>query len=338
MAGRTVVVTGASAGVGRAVARAFAGEGASVALLARGRVGLDAAAEDVERAGGRALAVPVDMARSARVEEAAELVEHTLGPIDVWVNNAFASVYAPFSHVSADEYARVTDVTYLGCVNGTRAALRYMLPRNAGAIVQVGSALGEVSVPLQAAYCGAKHAINGFSASVRLELLHQRSDVAVTVVQLPAVNTPQYSWALSRLPHRPRPVAPVYQPEVAARAVVHAARHPRRREYRVGASTAAAVLAHRVASVLVDHRLARTGYRDQQTDEPTNPAAPYNLWEPLDGPGGRDYGAHGVFDTEAAEHSPYAALARHRTVVGAAAGATGLAFGVLRGRTARGRG
>ncbi|MFF9839847.1 SDR family oxidoreductase [Streptomyces sp. NPDC013740] len=338
--GRTVVVTGASAGVGRAVARAFGAAGARVALMARGEVGLAAAAEEIERAGGQALAVPVDMADPGRVEEAADLVEERLGPVDVWVNSAFTSVFAPFLAVGADEYERVTAVTYLGCVNGTRAALRRMLPRDRGAIVQVGSALGETSVPLQAAYCGAKHAVNGFTASVRLELLHRHSRVAVTLVQLPAVNTPQFSWALSRLPRRPRPVAPVYQPEVAARAVLHAARRPRRKEYRVGLSTTASVLARRTAPGLLDRYLARTGYDAQQTDEPAG-HGPHNLWEPLDGADGRDYGAHGVFDDESAARSPYSVLSRHPAAagaaVGAAAGASALLARAVRRSPAEGR-
>ncbi|NML51782.1 SDR family oxidoreductase [Streptomyces sp. R302] len=331
--GRTVVVTGASAGVGRATARAFGESGARVALLARGRVGLEAAAEEVRRAGGEALVVPVDMAVAGSVEAAADRVESRLGPVDVWVNAAFTSVFAPFLAAAPDEYERVTEVTYLGCVNGTRAALRRMLPRNSGAVVQVGSALGEAAVPLQAAYCGAKHAINGFTASVRLELLHLHSRVAVTVVQLPAVNTPQFSWALSRLPYRPRPVPPVYQPEVAARAVLHAARRPRRREHLVGASTAAAVLAHRAAPALLDRYVARTGYASQQTGEPATGEEPHNLWAPLDGPGGQDHGAHGTFDDEAAARSPYAALARRPVATGAAVvGAVALAARSLRGR------
>ncbi|MFF8602172.1 SDR family oxidoreductase [Streptomyces sp. NPDC015232] len=331
--GRTVVVTGASAGIGRATARAFGAAGARVALLARGRVGLEAAAEEVRRAGGEALVVPVDVAVPWMVEEAADRVEARLGPVDVWVNAAFTSVFAPFLSVAPEEYERVTDVTYLGCVNGTRAALRRMLPRDRGAVVQVGSALGEASVPLQAAYCGAKHAVNGFTASVRVELLHRHSRVAVTVVQLPAVNTPQFSWVLSRLPHRPRPVAPVYQPEVAARAVVHAARRPRRKEYRVGASTAVAVLAQRLVPGVVDRYVARTAYDSQQTGEPARGEDPHNLWAPLYGPGGRDHGAHGDFDDEAAAHSPYSSLARHPAVAGAAAaGAAALAARTLRPR------
>ncbi|MFF0476399.1 SDR family oxidoreductase [Streptomyces sp. NPDC004284] len=335
MAGRTVVVTGTSAGVGRAVARVFGEQGASVALLARGRRGLDAAAEEVERAGGRALVVPVDMAEPTRVEEAAERVEKVLGPIEVWVNSAFTSVFARFPDVTADEYERVTAVTYLGCVNGTRAALRRMRPRDSGVVVQVGSALGEASVPLQAAYCGAKHAINGFTASVRMELRHERSNVAVTVVQLPALNTPQFSWVLSRLPRRPRPVAPVYQPEVAARAVLHAARRPGRAEYRVGASTAGSVLAHRFVPVLLDRCLARTGYDAQQTAQPARPGAPHNLWEPLDGPRGRDHGAHGSFGPEAAARSPYTVAARHRFLLSAVVGAAVIAARALRPRAAR---
>ncbi|MFF6772388.1 SDR family oxidoreductase [Streptomyces sp. NPDC012637] len=333
--GRTVVVTGASAGVGRATARAFGAAGARVALLARGRVGLEAAAEEVEGAGGEALVVPVDVAVPWMVEEAAELAESRLGPLDVWVNGAFTSVFAPFLSASPDEYERVTEVTYLGCVNGTRAALRRMLPRDSGAVVQIGSALGEASVPLQAAYCGAKHAINGFTASVRLELLHRHSRVAVTVVQLPAVNTPQFSWALSRLPHRPRPVAPVFQPEVAARAVVHAALHPRRKEYRVGASTAAAVLARRAVPGLPDRYTARTGYDSQQSDRPATADGPHNLWMPLDGPDGRDHGAHGDFDAESAGRSPYTALARHPVTVASAVGASVVGASALAARALR---
>ncbi|MFG2833323.1 SDR family oxidoreductase [Streptomyces sp. NPDC048434] len=265
---QTVVITGASAGIGRATARLFAERGANVVLLARGTVGLAAAAAEVEALGGRALTVPTDVADHAQVESAAQAAEEAFGPIDVWVNNGFVSVFAPFTEIEPDEYRRVTEVTYLGFVHGTRTALRRMLPRNRGTIVQVGSALGERSVPLQSAYCGAKHAINGFTSALRTELLHQGSAVCVTLVKMPAVNTPQFSWVLSRLPRHPQPVPPIYQPEVAARAVAHAADHPRRKQYAVGASTVATVLANKLAPALLDRYLARTGFDSQQTDDP----------------------------------------------------------------------
>ncbi|WP_206505836.1 SDR family oxidoreductase [Streptomyces chrestomyceticus] len=334
---RTVVITGASAGIGRATARLFAAQGANVALLARGRTGLDAAAAEVEERGGRALVLPTDVADAEQVEAAAQETEDAFGPIDVWVNDAFSTVFAPFTEVDADEYRRATEVTYLGFVNGTRAALRRMLPRDAGAIVQVGSALGFRSVPLQSVYCGAKHAINGFTSSVRTELLHQGSRVAVTVVQMPAVNTPQFDWVLSRLPKTPRPVAPVYQPEVAARAVLHAADHPRRKQYYVGLSTVATILGNRVAPALLDRYLARTGYASQQTDQRAEAHRPENLWQPADGPDGVDHGAHGVFDDSSHPHSPQAALARRPVLVAAASAAAGAAVGAVLGPVRRGR-
>src|SRR5256884_9458171 len=228
---QVIVITGASAGVGRPTVRAFARQGADIGLLARGADGLEAARCEVEAEGGRALVLPTDVADAEQVEGAAERVERELGPIDVWVNNAMVSVFSPVKELQADEVKGVTDVTYLGVVYGTLAALKRMLPRDRGAIVQVGSALAYRGIPLQAAYCGAKHAIQGFTESLRSELLHDRSRVRVTMVQLPAVNTPQFSWVLSRLPRRPQPVPPIYQPELAARAVLHAADHPRRREY-----------------------------------------------------------------------------------------------------------
>jgi NAD(P)-dependent dehydrogenase (short-subunit alcohol dehydrogenase family) len=309
--GNTVVITGASAGIGRATARLFGARGDNVALLARGETGLDAAAREVREAGGRALAVPTDVADFAAVDAAAERVEEAFGPIDVWINVAFTSVFAPFSEIGPDEFRRVTEVAYLGFVHGTMAALQRMKSRNRGTVVQVGSALGARSIPLQSAYCGAKHAVNGFTESVRCELLHQHSAVPVTVVQMPAVNTPQFSWVLSRLPHHAQPVPPIFQPEVAARAIAFAADHPGRKQYWVGASTAATILAQKVAAPLLDRYLARTGFDSQQTDEPAAPDRPHNLWHPLDGKDGADYGAHGVFDDRSHSHSPQAWASRN---------------------------
>jgi len=268
-----VVVTGASAGVGRATAVRFARRGARVALLARGQKGLDGAVSEVESAGGTAMAVSVDVADAAAVGAAARRVESELGPIDVWVNNAMTSVLAPFTEVSMEEFRRVTEVTYLGYVHGTRTALDLMLPRDRGVIVQVGSALAYRGIPLQAAYCGAKHAIQGFTESVRCELLHRRSRVRIGMVQMPALNTPQFGWVLSRLPNHPQPVPPIYQPEVAARAVVHLAEHPRR-ELWVGGTTVATLLANSVAPGLLDRYLGRTarrtcGHRSRATPAPT---------------------------------------------------------------------
>ena len=294
----TVVITGASAGVGRAVARAFAERHASVALLARGADGLDAAAKDVDAAGGRALSIPVDVADAEAVELAAESVERELGPIDVWVNNAMVSVFSPVHELTADEVRRVTEVTYLGTVYGTLAALRRMRPRNRGTIVQVGSALAHRAIPLQAAYCAAKHATEGFTESLRCELLHDHSAVRVTMVQLPAVNTPQFGWVRTRLPGHPRPVPPIYQPEVAATAILWAAEHAPK-ELSVGRSTALALLANRVSAGLLDRYLARAGYAAQQLDEPVDPDRPDNLWTPVGG----DHGAHGRFDRHALAHS-----------------------------------
>ena len=244
---QTVVITGASAGIARATARLYGARGAQVGLIARGAAGLEGAMADVERTGGSALAVTADVADFEQVDKAASRVEDTFGPIDVWINVAFTSVFAPFAELSPDEFRRVTDVSYLGFVHGTMAALSRMRPRDHGTIVQVGSALGARSIPLQSAYCGAKHAINGFTSSLRCELLHEGSKVKITVVQMPAVNTPQFSWVRSRLPRKPQPVPPIYQPEVAARGVMYAADHPGRREYWVGASTAATLTANKLA-------------------------------------------------------------------------------------------
>ena len=305
-----VVITGASAGVGRATVRAFARQGADIGLLARGADGLEAARREVEAEGGRALVLPTDVAHAEQVEAAAERVERELGAIDVWVNNAMVSVFSPVKDLQADELKRVTDVTYLGVVYGTLAALKRMLPRDRGAIVQVGSALAYRGIPLQAAYCGAKHAIQGFTESLRCELLHDESRVHVTMVQLPAMNTPQFDWVKSRMPREPQPVPPIYQPEIAAQAIVWAASH-RRRELSVGAPTVAAIAGNKIASGLFDRYLAKTGYDSQQTDQPADPDRPDNLWAPLPG----DYGAHGRFAARSTKSSPQAWANEHLAIV-----------------------
>jgi NAD(P)-dependent dehydrogenase (short-subunit alcohol dehydrogenase family) len=326
---RTVVVTGASAGLGRAIAVAFGEEGARVALLARGESGLQAAAKDVEAAGGTALVVPTDTADHDAVRRAATIVADEFGDVDVWVNVAFTSVFAPFTQIEPDEFRRVTDVTYLGFVNGTREALRLMRPRNRGTIVQVGSALAYRGIPLQSAYCGAKHAMVGFTESVRTELMHEHSKVRITMVQMPAVNTPQFEWVLSRLPRRARPVAPIYQPEVGAQAVVFASHHPRRRAYWVGASTIATIVGNRVAGGLLDRYLGRVGYSAQQTNETEPTDAPSNLWHALDDTG-LDFGAHGPFDAESHAQSRALTLVEYRPLItaGAAAGLVGSALAI----------
>jgi NAD(P)-dependent dehydrogenase (short-subunit alcohol dehydrogenase family) len=317
---RTIVVTGASGGIGRATARAFGARGDRVALLARGEKGLQAAAQDVERAGGTGVPYSVDMADPEAVEAIADRVKHELGPIDVWVNVAFTSVFARADQIKPDEYRRVTEVSYLGYVYGTLAALRQMKPRDRGTIVQVGSALAYRGIPLQAAYCGAKHAIQGFHEALRCELLHDKSGVQVTMVQMPAVNTPQFSWVLSRLPKHPQPVAPIYQPEVAARAILYAADHPGRREYWVGTSTAATLAANALAPGLLDRYLARTGIDAQQVQGSDASASPANLWEPDDGPAGDDFGAHGIFDDRAHRHDPQVWASQHHGLLAAVVG------------------
>ncbi|HEX9945040.1 MAG TPA: SDR family oxidoreductase [Thermoanaerobaculia bacterium] len=304
---KVVVVTGASAGVGRATARAFAELGAHVGLLARGRDSLEAARREVEDLGGKALALPVDVADHDQVEAAAARVEDELGPIDVWVNNAMVSVFSPVKEMEPEEYRRVIDVTYLGYVWGTLAALRRMLPRDRGSIVQVGSALAYRGIPLQSAYCAAKHAIQGFCDSLHSELLHDGSKVRLCMVQMPALNTPQFGWVKSRLPRKPQPVPPIFQPEVAARAIVWAARHDRREVY-VGWPTVKAIIGDKIVPGYADRYLARNGYDSQQYDGLVDPHRADNLWEPLPG----DHGAHGEFDERATDRSLQLWATTHR--------------------------
>jgi NAD(P)-dependent dehydrogenase (short-subunit alcohol dehydrogenase family) len=323
----TVAITGASAGIGRATAELFGSRGANVVLIARGEDGLRGAASAVEKAGGTALAIPADVADFDAVERAAEQAESRFGPIDVWVNVAFTSVFAPFTEIKPEEFRRVTEVSYLGYVHGTMVALARMRPRDHGTIVQVGSALGYRAIPLQSAYCGAKHAINGFTESVRCELLHDGSRVRITIAQMPAVNTPQFSWVLSRLPRHPQPVPPIYQPEVAAQGVVFAADHPERKEHWVGASTVGTIVAQKFAAPVLDRYLARTGYDSQQTKERADPGQPNNLWQPVDRQPGSDEGAHGAFDDRSHARSPQLSFTERAEQAGTVAVRT---FDILR--------
>jgi short-subunit dehydrogenase len=311
-----VVVTGASAGVGRAVAREFGRRRAYVGLIARGKQRLEAARREIEEQGGKALVLPADVADADQVERAAARVENELGPIDVWVNNAMTTIFAPLSEIRPEEYKRATEVTYLGCVYGTMAALKRMLRRDRGAIVQVGSALAYRSIPLQAPYCGAKHAIVGFTDSLRCELVHQKSRIHLTVVHLPAMNTPQFSWCRTRLPRHPQPVPPIFQPEVAARAIYYAAHH-KRREIFVGGPTVKAIYAQDLAPGFADWYLGAHGYDSQQTSEPVPPDRPNNLFEPVEG----DYAAHGIFTRQAKDHSLQNWMNLHRAPLAAAAAA-----------------
>jgi NAD(P)-dependent dehydrogenase (short-subunit alcohol dehydrogenase family) len=317
-----VVVTGASAGVGRTAAVAFGRHGARVALLARPNPGLEAAAREVEEAGGRALVLPTDVADADQVEAAATRAEEELGPIDVWVNDAMATIFARGWDIEPDEFRRATEVTYLGAVHGTMAALRRMRPRDAGTIVQVGSALAYRAIPLQAAYCGAKHALRGFTDSIRCELMSERSRVSITMVHLPGLNTPQFTWVRVRgLPDTPRPVPPVYQPEVAAEAIVWAAQH-RRREVWVGGSTVMTILGNKLVPNLADLYLARTNIRAQQTDRPIPPGRRDYLFEPVP----EDRGPHGPFGPEAKSRSWQLEASKHRRVLLAAGAAAGAAL------------
>jgi len=317
-----VVVTGASAGVGRAVVRRFAQEGAHIGLLARGIDGLEGARRDVEELGGRAIACQTDVADAEAIERAASRVEEEFGNIDIWINNATTSVFSPIKEMQPEEFKRVTEVTYLGVVYGTLAALRRMLPRNRGVIVQVGSALAYRAIPLQSAYCASKHAIQGFTESLLCELIHDKSDVTVTMVHLPALNTPQFGWNKSRLPNHPQPVPPIYQPEVAAEAIYYAAHH-RRREMSVGLPTVVAIYGNKIAPGLGDYYLGSQGYESQQTDQPVDPNRPNNLWEPVPG----DHGAHGIFDDRSYSFSPQSWANMNRGWLALAGVTAGVAFG-----------
>jgi short-subunit dehydrogenase len=332
----TVVITGASAGLGRAIACEFARHGAQIGLLARGRKGLEGAAADVAAAGGVPLILEVDVSDADAVEKAAAEVEETFGPIDVWINNAMVSVFSPARETMPEEYKRVTDVTYLGVVNGSLAALKRMLSRDRGKIVQVGSALAYRSIPLQSAYCAAKHAIVGFTNSLRCELIHERSQVSVTVVHMPALNTPQFGWVKSRLRNKAQPVPPIFEPEVGARAVFWAAHHDRGEIY-VGGSTVEAIVGNKIAPRLLDRYLGRTGYESQQTSEPEDPERADNLWNPVDAE--RDFGAHGTFAWRAKPFSLqlWADLRRTKMIAVMGLGALALGFFLRSSRKAASR-
>jgi len=320
---KVVVITGATAGVGRATAEAFARQGARIGLLAREQNRLDATRRRIEELGGQSIAISTDVANPAQVEAGAAEVEQTFGPIDIWVNNAMTSVFAPICDISADEFKRVTEVTYLGVVYGTQSALKYMRPRNRGKIIFVGSALTHRSIPLQAPYCAAKHAIQGFFESLRTELLHEKSAIEVTVVQMPALNTPQFDWVKSRLPNRAQPVPPIFEPEVAARAILFAAAHNRRQIF-VGMPTVVAIWGNKIAPWFADWYLAKTGYKSQQTKQPENPNRADNLWEPVPG----DPGAHGRFGARNPhKYSLQLWASEHRGQLGLAALGLGLLAG-----------
>ncbi|HET6848363.1 MAG TPA: SDR family oxidoreductase [Gaiellales bacterium] len=322
---KVVVVTGGSAGVGRATVRAFADRGYDVAVLARGTDGLEAARREVEAAGGRGLAIPVDVSDADAVEDAAQRTEDELGPIDVWVNNAMVTIFARLQDIEPEEFRRATEVTYLGTVWGTMSALRRMRPRDRGTIVQVGSALAYRGIPLQSPYCGAKHAIQGFVDSIRAELINEHSRVHLTMVQMPALNTPQFSWCRSRMGKESQPVPPIFQPEVAAEAIVWSAEH-RKRELWVGWPTVKAIVANGISALAVDHYLGRKGVSSQLLDEPLPPGRKDNLFEPVPG----DHGAHGTFDGESRPVSRELEASLNRRVIAAAAAGGVLAVRALR--------
>jgi NAD(P)-dependent dehydrogenase (short-subunit alcohol dehydrogenase family) len=327
---KVVVITGASGGIGRATARKFARDGARIGLIARGRRGLEAAAREVKDAGGEALALPVDVANHDQLEAAASSVEDALGPIDVWVNDAMVTVYAEFLDIEPQEFRRATEVTYLGMVWGTRAALSRMIPRDRGSLVQVCSAMSYRGIPLQAPYCGAKHACKGFTESEITELLHKKSHVQVSMVQLPGLNTTQFTWGRTKLPKQTMPVPPIYQPEVAADAIHYAAHHKRRQIY-VGIPTVMNILGERIAPWLLDRYLARSGFKSQMTDQDLDPQGHDNLFEPVD----EDRGAHGPFDDQAHSFSAQYALAKRRGLVLAGLGAAAAGAGAAAVRASR---
>lgn len=321
-----VAITGASAGIGRAVVQAFARRGAYIGLMARGQAGLDGAQREVEALGGKAIAISTDTADADAVEAAAERIEAEFGPIDIWVNVAFTNVFAEFKDLTAAEYRRVTEVSYLGFVHGTMSALHRMLPRDHGTIIQVGSALGYRSIPLQAAYCGAKHAINGFTDSIRTELIHNKSKVKIAIAQMPAVNTPQFTWVKNKLAHHAQPVPPIYNPAVAGEAVYWLAHHPKREMY-VGGSTAIVITGNKFFPAFGDWYLGKTGYKSQQTSQPHNPQQPVNLYDPMDAE--KDYGARGVFDSREHNRSYEVWVSEHLGLVlaaGAGVAAAGIAI------------
>jgi len=319
---KVVVITGASGGVGRATAWEFAKQGAKIVLLARGQEQLDGTKREVEQYGGKALCIPTDVADPNAVEAAAVQAEKEFGPIDVWVNNAMNSVFAPFKEIKPEEFRRVTEVTYLGQVYGAMTALKRMLPRDKGVIIFVGSALAYRGIPLQSAYCGSKHGIQGMFDSLRTELLHSKSNVKICMVQLPAMNTTQFGWVLSKLPNKPRPMGKVYQPEVAARGIVFAAAHPRR-ELWIGYPTYEAIIGNKIAPWYADWVLARSGFKGQQTDQKASPDRKNNVWEPVH----EDRGAHGDFKNISANKSLTLWAGMHRTAMRIAAGA--LAVGLV---------
>lgn len=323
---KTVVITGASAGLGRAMVREFAKQGANVGLLARGEEGLNAAKKEVEELGGKALAVVTDVSKADEVEEAAKKIEEHFGGIDIWINNAMVSVFGPFKKLEAKDYERVTDVTYLGQVYGTSAALKRMLPKNKGTIILIGSALAYRGIPLQSAYCGAKHAIHGFFESLRSELIKDKSNVKLSMVQMPAMNTTQFSWVKSYLKNKPKPMGRIYEPEVAAKAVVQVARDHQRELY-VGYPTVQTILGNKIVPGYLDKYLADTGFQGQQTDEPVSPDRQHNLYKPVPG----DHGARGTFAADAWDHSPETWMATHKKttvgiIAGIAAGIFAIAF------------